>query len=264
MKNEKILLNVSDLEDLKSYKKLGISNFLFPLKGFSIGYTDFSFEEIAKTDVPAYVLVNRLLTDDDIDSFLNLTIPSNVKGFIVEDTGLFYELKDKGFELINFQNHLNNNFKTINYWLKMFDSLVISTDITKEEIEEIVQKSCKPLVIPVFLFPMIMYSRRTLVTNYYKHLKEEPKYQLKVDIINADGSFNLVENAYGTAVFDTKHIDIREFASTLAEDKIRFYLIDSNFLDASTIIEALRGKALLESTKGFLEKKTVYKVGDLK
>ncbi len=129
MKNDKILLNISNIKDLEKFEKLGISNFLFPLRDFSIGYSSFSFEEIASTGVEAYVLVNRILTDGDIDEFLKMKIPDNVKGFIIEDTGLLYELKDSKYELINFQNHLNNNYETVNFWLKYLDSLVVSSEI---------------------------------------------------------------------------------------------------------------------------------------
>ena len=120
MKKGKILLNISNLNDIEKYKKLGISNFLFPLKDYSIGYTSFTLEEISNFGCECYILANRLLKDTEIDEFLKLNIPKNIKGFIIEDTGLYYALKDKEYELINFQNHLNNNYITINYWLKYF------------------------------------------------------------------------------------------------------------------------------------------------
>lgn len=264
MKNDKILLNISKIEDLEKFKKLGISNFLFPLKDFSIGSASFSFEEIASTGVEAYVLVNRILTDDDIDIFMELSIPDNVKGFIIEDTGLLYELKDSKYELINFQNHLNNNYETVNFWLDYFDSLVVSSDITADEIATIFDKSSKPLVLSVLFYPMIMYSRRNLVGNYYRHLNEPQKRRLNIDVFNSNSTFKLVENDYGTAVFDSELVDIRAFAVSLDEKKIKFYLIDTNFLDFETVKSALKGDNISLGTLGFLNKKTVYKVGDLK
>ncbi len=109
-----------------------------------------------------------------------------------------------------------------------------------------------------------MYSRRNLVGNYYKHLNEPQKDNLKIDVFNSNSSFKLVENDYGTAAFDSELIDIRAFASSLDEKKIKFYLIDTNFLDFETVKQALEGKDLPFGTLGFLNKKTVYKVGDLK
>lgn len=263
MKRDKILLTISAFEDLEKYKKLGITNFLFPLQGFSVGYTSFSLEEIANVSGYVYILVNRLLTDEDIDNFLALNIPKNVKGFVVEDTGLFYELKGKGYELINFQNHLNNNYKTINYWLKYFESLVISTDITREEIETILKETTKPLVLNVFGYPMIMYSRRTLVSNYFRHYDKKPKYDIVIRENISKNEFLLKESHCGTAVFDNKIIDIRPSLDNFDDEKIKFYLINTEFCDFEMIKKVIIGEPLTDTTEGFLDKKTIYRVGDI-
>lgn len=264
MRNDKVLLNISTIADLERYKKLGIANFLFPLKDFSVGYESFTFEEIEKTRVNAYILVNRILTDEDLDRFVKLEIPKNVKGFLIEDTGLMCELTDKGYELISFQNHLNNNYETINYWLDYFTSVVLSTDITGQEIEEILDYTTKPLVLQVFAYPMVMYSRRTLTRNYLRHRGEDEKDHLDVAVPNADIHFKLRDNDYGTAVFDANLLDIRDFAESLDAEKIKFFLFDTHFLSSDLVEAALEGKPIENTTTGFIDKKTVYRVGDLK
>lgn len=264
MKKDKILLCIEKLEDIEKYEKLGISNFLFPLKDFSVGYDSFSFEEIASLEVNAYILANRLLTDDDIDAFLSLNIPSNVLGFIVEDTGLYVAIKDKGYTLINFQNHLNANYKTCNYWLRRFDSLVLSTDITLEEIRTILKECNKPLVIHAFGYPMIMYSRRALVSNYYDNFKKSGKKEVTLKDPKGDFDFRLKETDYGTSCFDSHILDTRSILDDLPDEKILFYLIYSNDIDASLVKKAISGKEIEGTTRGFLDKKTVYRIGDLK
>lgn len=264
MKKDKILINVDNLSDIEEFKKLGITNFLFPLKGYSIGYNDFTFDEIKNISGNIYILANRLLTDSDLDNFLKLEIPSNVKGFIIEDIGLYEELKDSKYELINFQNHLNNNYKTINYWLKYYDSLVISTDITRDEIKKIVSKSLKPLVFNTFGYPMIMYSRRFLVSNFYKHLNQPEKKDICIKENLSNSHFFLKESDYGTAVFNNTPFDHRSIISELDDNKIRFYLINSFNLNINTIKNVINGEYIENSTTGFLDKKTIYRVGDLK
>ncbi len=261
MKRDKILLNVSDINDIEKYKKLGITNFLFALKDYSIGYTSFSFEEIGKIGGNIYVLINRILTDDDIDNFLKLKIPTNVRGFIIEDIGLYYELKGSKYELINFQNHLNNNYMTVNYWLKRFDSLVVSTDITEEEICDIVNSSIKPLVINILGYPMIMYSRRNLVTNYCKYYGMDIKKNLSVLEEISGNTFKLVDSPYGTAVFNSKISDYRELVNLLDFNKVKFYLINSEFMSFEEIRDAIEGKPIQNASDGFLHKKTIYRVG---
>lgn len=261
---DKVLLCVQKTDDLDKYRELGVSNFLFPLEGFSIGYDAFSFKDIEKYAKSAYVLINRILTDEDIDTLLSLTIPKNVVGFVIEDTGLMYELKDKGYELISFQNHLNNNYETINYWLDYFDSVVLSTDITKDESLEILKNSTRPLVVPMFLVPIIMYSRRRLVSNYYEHEGIEHAPNTKISISEMEIEFNLVESEYGTAIFDKDAIDARELISEVEEKQIKYYLVCTKFFDCDTIKNVLNGEYIDGVGSGFLHKKTVYRIGDIK
>ncbi len=264
MKKDKILLNISSIEQVEKNAKLGLSNFLFPLKGYSIGYPSFTYEEIATTRYDAYVLVNRLFTDDDIDEFLKLDIPSNVKGFIVEDTGLYVELRDRGYILINFQNHLNNNYATINYWLKEFQSLVASTDITLEEIQEILAKADKPLVLNVVSYPMIMYSRRKLVSNFYRYHDLEEKHTADLEDEKKAISFKMVENEFGTACYSNRIFDMRKYLTDLPDDKVLFYLVNTFGLKDEEIESIINDMPIANAEDGFLFQKTVYRIGDLK
>lgn len=255
---------MNNLDDIEDYEKLGVTNFLFPLRNYSIGYEDFTFEELGKIERDVYILANRLLTDSDLDAFEKLVIPKNVRGFIIEDTGLYTLLKDKGYILISFQNHLNANYRTCNYWLDYFDSLVISTDITYEEIDTNLNKAKKPLVFYTVGSPMIMYSRRHLVSNYYLQKNLSPKKEVAIADPKGEFTFRLKETNYGTACFDTRVLDAREEATSLDDEKILFYLIDTESLTKEEVVSALKGESLKNTTKGFLEKKTVYRIGDLK
>ncbi len=262
MKKNKIIVLPNSSETLKKIEKLGITNFLFPVENFSIGYNTFTLKEIEDYKVDAYLLINRILTDDDIDAFLKLKLPNNVKGLFIEDTGLFYALKGSNLELINFQNHLNNNPKTINFWLNYFDSLVLSTDITLEEIKTILDETTKPLVTFTFGYPMVMYSRRHLVSNYLKHQGEPIKDNIEISL--PSDKFFLKENDYGTGVFTTKLLDARSEYDSLEEQNIKFYLFNGAFIDDGTLIKALNNEELNNIDKGFLYKSTIYRIGDLK
>ena len=264
MKKDKILLCVESLDSIKKYEELGISNFLFPLKDYSVGYEDFSLEDIESCECDAYILANRLLTDDDIDEFLKLEFPSNVKGFLIEDTGLYMELKDKGYTLINYQNHLNNNYETVNYWLDRFDSLVISTDITLEEIEKIIDESKKPLVLYTFGYPMIMYSRRHLVTNYYREFDLGDKKEVVIKDPKKTFEFRLKETKYGTSCFANEILDARKEAKKLDDEKILFYLVNAQGIEEDDVLKVILGEEILNTSQGFLYKKTVFRIGDLK
>lgn len=264
MRRDKILILIQNLEDINKYEKLGIANFLFPLEDFSIGYNTFKLEELSNISGNIYVLCNRILTDDDIDKFLKLNIPKNIKGFFIEDTGLYYELKDKGYELVNYQNHLNNNYETVNYWLGRFDSIVLSTDLSLEEMQEIVLKSSKPVVFPIFGYPMAMYSRRTLVSNYYKSENKDVSNSIEISDKVSNVPFKLVESHYGTAVFYNYPCDYREALKEELDVNIKFYFVNSVFCSFETIKRVVEGESITGTKNGFLNAKTTFKVGDLK
>ena len=264
MKTNKILLNISNIKDIEKYKKLGITNFLFPLRDYCVGYSDFTFDDIKNISGNVYVLINRLLTDEDIDNFEDMHIPNNVKGFIIEDIGMLSYLKSKGYEVILFENHLNNNYETVNIMLRDVDSLVISSDITLEEINKIIKESTKSLVLNTFFKPMVMYSRRRLVSNYDRFYGKAFEDTLEIKDETFNKIFDLVENKWGTSVFNKEFVDYRKALSDIEDSKIKYYLIDTNFIDYNIVKNVIDGKDIENTSEGFLYTKTFYKVGDKK
>ena len=64
MENKKILITINDLKDINRLKKLGITNYVYPLKDFCVGYPN----TFLISDIPndGYVLVNRILDNKGI------------------------------------------------------------------------------------------------------------------------------------------------------------------------------------------------------
>ena len=95
MKNKKILISPKNIEEIKKYKKIGITNFLFALQDFSIGYPEFTLEELYELDINVYLNINILFDTKKINDFKKI-IPKLqfVKGIFFEDVGLYYLLKD--------------------------------------------------------------------------------------------------------------------------------------------------------------------------
>ena len=66
----KFLISINNLNDIKDYKKVGVSTFLFPLQDYCVGYVhEFSKEDINNLkSINKYVLINRILDCQDIDN----------------------------------------------------------------------------------------------------------------------------------------------------------------------------------------------------
>nr|MCR4581438.1 U32 family peptidase [Bacilli bacterium] len=155
MKKSQVLININNISDIDTYKKVGITNFLFAINGLSIGYTSFDVDDVPDN---SYLLINRVFDCKGIDEFKSIIPKLNrFKGVIFEDLGVYNLLKDSNLELIWSQAHFVTNYNSINYYLEHgCKSAVVSNEITKEEILDIFDKAIKPLVFNVLGSNMVM------------------------------------------------------------------------------------------------------------
>lgn len=260
MKMQKILININKLEEINEYMKIGISNFLFAVEEYSIGYNTFKIEDIPDN---VYILMNRVFDTICVD---HLKEEKNkfkrFKGIIFEDLSVFNIFKDTSLELIWNQAHFPVNYNSINFHLKNgCISSVIANEITKEEIDEIINKSIKPLILPILGKNNIMYSRRTLLTNFnkYNKLSNNKEVILKENITHNE--FLAKENEYGTVIFNNEYFN---YVSLIEKyyDKVMYFLIMNLDLRVDEIKDILNGRIF--GNDGFLNRKTVFKLEDYK
>lgn len=229
--------------------------FLYPLKDYCVGY-DYTFDI---EDINDFVLVNRLLEDSEIDKLSLLLHNSNVKGIVFDDLGIIDVIKDLDITKILLLDHLALNTKSINYYLEYVDSVVVSNDLTEEEIRYIVKESIKPLVVNVFGLKKLMYSRRCLITNYTNYYHLDNRLELKPSI---DGKeFIVKENTYGTKFYAYPYYN---GLSLLDLDNVLYFWYDPIDLDNDSIYNVVINNKLtnIPTTRLFLDEATTKKVGD--
>ena len=254
MKNKLVtVINKDMINDLRDIKDV---EFLYPLKSFCVGYNlEFSIDEI-----DGYILVNRILEDKDIDIIEKLLANSKAKGIVFDDLGVIEIVKDLPMIKILLLDHIATNYESINYYLEYVDSVVVSNDLTEEEIRNIVANVSKPLVINVFGLKTLMYSRRLLLSNYemYHNLKEERIVDANIE----DKYFKIVENDYGTLFYAKNYYNA---LCLLDLDNVLFFWYNPIFLDNEKIIKLVLDNDItdINSELLFLDKKTYYKVGDI-
>ena len=258
MNKSKLLININKLEEIAEYKKIGITNFLFAVKGFSIGYNTFELNEISED---SYLLINRVMDTKSIEELrLRKDELTKFKGIIFEDLGVYNILRDLEIELIWFQNHFTINNESMRFWLSRVDSAVIGNEITSTEIESIIENASKPLILNVLGKNQIMYSRRTLLSNFNKYNNLDNYNDMTLDVHGTKDEFFARENELGTVIYNNEYFNYLEFAKSLNEDKIKFYLIMNLDLNPNDLEEILNGKSF--GNDGFLNKKTVYKMSE--
>ncbi len=236
-------------------------NFLFPIVEYSVGFLKtFSLKEIHTPN--SFVYINRILDTKSIQNLKkelkNINKNANILGICFTDLGILKLIEDEclSLQLIYMQNHNTTNATSINYYLEYVDSVLISTDITLEEINCILNKAKKPLVVPYFSLVDAMYSRRTLLTNYQEnfHLELKNMSVLREEISNND--FLAIENEYGTVFYQKKFIDYRN----ITHKNILYRYVNPLGLEKSTLEKILMGEKHIESDTGFLFKETFYRL----
>lgn len=263
MKNKNLVLITSDtlVNKIKEDKESNIT-FLFPITGFTVGipYT-FKLEDIKEE---GFIYLNRLLDKKGIEDFKQLLkkIPSNIKGIVFEDIGILnilMENKSKLFKIL-YLSHMNCNEKSVNAYLEYVDSVVISTDITKDETKEILVKSKKTLVVFAFGYVPIMYSRRTLLTNYNKHFKSNVANAVMLKETMSNNKLKLWENEWGTVIYPELPFNNLSLKN---EENILYNYINTTFMSDEEILGILNSKSNLEEIypyKYLSEEATIFKI----
>ena len=258
-----ILIYVNDINHIDDYRKAGVSAFLFGLDGFCVGYNTYSLDEISKVDVSnKYILLNRVLDCKDIDKLKEIiTNISGVTGLVFEDIGVYNLVKDLnlGIELILFQNHFGTNTKSINFWLDRVDSMFVSNEITKEQISTIVDNVSKSVVLHLYGYNQVMYSRRLLLTNWSEEF-DIPNKNTNVIVDRATKvKFRAIENEFGTVMYSDKIFNGKEL---LGLNNVKFYYVNTMLVDHSDVIDFLTNVNHMSDNEdnGFLDRETIYKL----
>jgi len=255
MKNNKILITVNNLEDINELKELGITKLVFPLKGFCVGIPNTFL--VSSIPCEGYIYINRVLDNNAIDELriiLN-NLPKNIIGIIFDDLGIMELIKDLDIEKILYLSHFNTNSKSVNIYLDMVDSVILSTDITKEEIEYIIKHANKEVTLFTFGYTGVMYSRRLLIDNYCKFYDVERENPIVID--STGHKFLVYENEYGTYFYANKVFNGLELMNLNA----KYYFINGVFLTLDQIKNVLNGNVDgIDSDEGFLYTETIYKL----
>ena len=259
----KILIAINKLEDVETYRKAGITAFLFPLEGFVVGYNEISLEDILKVDVSnKFLLVNRILTSDDIDRLKDILKElKGIKGIVFEDVGVYYLIKELNLdlELLLFQNHFGSNSRSVKYWLGNVDSVFLCNELTYNELEDICTNN-HDLTVHLFGYNQVMYSRRLLLSNWSENFNLVYKSNNLIEDTATHIRFRAVENNYGTVMYSDKVFNGRRLVNL---PNVKYFYINTMMIDSERIISFINDLDInteLED-EGFLDKPTIYKIG---
>ena len=247
----------------------------------------FSLEEIKKIreenpSLEIFININKNLSNDDIEPLTEILKELdnlNIQGIFFYDLAVL-KLKqelDLKTDLVWSQTHMVNNYKTCNYYhSKGVKYALLGKEITLEEILEIIKLSSITSMVEVVGLPSVAFSKRKLITNYFKDLNKAPKEKLVVREKVSDADYELQEDFNGTSFFLKDIVNGTGIIKDLYEDNLEYivlreYGIESIFeellMDTKEYIEGNcqntdyveKYKSLGDNTNFFF-KKTIYMV----
>lgn len=255
MKSRKFF-TVTNPELIKELKECEVDCFVYPLTFFCVGIpVTFDIEDIKEDN--AYIFVNRILDSKSMDKLKETlkNLPSNIKGIIFDDLGLIEVLKDSHLEKVLYNSHFCTNYESINYMFDYVDEVIVSTDITEEEIDTIIAKSNKKISVLAFGLVPSLYSRRHLLSNYAKHYGKD--IELEKELTCGDKRFIALENEHGMMMYHYPYYN----ASRLIKKDISIKWYHPIFLSDEEVINVAKDNLTdITSDSGFLDMKTIYKV----
>lgn len=279
----KLLVEVSKKDNLYLDEADGI---ILALENFSVeSVCYFTIDEIIniknKTKKEVFVKLNKNFFNDDIESLkdvLKILNDNNIDGVFFYDLAVLQLKKELNLriELVWNQTHMINNYKTCDYYFsKGVKYALLGKEITLDEIKEIIKNSSIISMVEVVSKPSVAFSKRHLVSNYYKDLDKASKNEIVIHEKVSDCNYIVVEDKNGTCFYldaitngtsvikdlydvGCKYIIFREYGIGCFNDLISD---TKKYIDSGcSSLEYVQKYRMLGDSTNFFFKKTVYKV----
>ena len=221
---------------------------------FSTGF-DYTLQDIQKINAycidnnkKLYIVLDSFIEEDELDildNYLNELSKLNISGIYFHDLGVYtkaskYNLKDK---LIYDGKTVLCNSREVKYYLdKGLNGVVISRELTYEEVKTILINNPNKVDMQIFGHLRLSYSKRKFLTNYFKQIDKDYDYINKKSLYLIeelrDYKMPIIEDNTSSQIYSDYVFEIyKEF------NELKSYLnrgiIDTLFLDEEKIAKVL-------------------------
>lgn len=262
--------------------------FLFGLKNFSTLENEITLEELKDlSNKKVFLSLDKNMFNSDLKELeekLKEIDNFNIAGILFYDLAVLAISKKLKLKtpIIWSQNYFVTNYKTCNFYEQEgVKGAVVSPLITHEEISNICKKTNFDIFINVFGYQTIAMSKRYLISNYFKYIKEENNKEINY-MIEKTGSYPTKEIKNGTKIYTKDILNSIKYVNEMKKAKVKYLILDSFMIDSDTFekISRLYEKAVNEeltneklnqlekqikklipnSSTMFLDKKSIFKV----
>ncbi len=237
--------------NLDEYIKIGIINFLLPLEDYAVEYTNYySLEDIKAIrkkypKISIFISLNKSLLNREIEDIKTILLKLdtlNIQGIFYYDVAILNLKRQLNLktDLVWSQTHMVTNYKTCNYYYdKGVKYCLLSKEITKEEILEICDKTKLTPIVELISYPTVAFSKRKLVTNYYKDAKLKPTKQLNIIETKSKQPYLLVEDRNGVSFISKKLVNGSKILRFLLKKNIQYILLKEDLINHEIFLQCL-------------------------
>lgn len=243
------------------------------IKGIIIGVKDLSIYDLTldidkiiaiaeSTDKKVIIAINKMIHNKDLKQVKEALLKikdTKVSGVLFYDLGILNMAKDLELdkELILSQEHLNASINSNKfYYDKGINSTFITSDITYNEVLAIKDNTKLNIYYTVYGYLPIFYSRRLLLTNYFKYINKD-KTSDKYYIYNNEDKYLVKERNFGTIIYSPL-VNLINHKDKLNNINLVIDLSYNNNIDI--IDDFINNKKTDKEYLGFFNTKTTYKL----
>lgn len=267
----KLIVSANSKEHLISLLKKDIDGIVLSIDKLSVNdsfYVEVDIlDEVDFLDKEVFVSLNKLMHNNDLELLrivMNKLKSKNVK-ILFYDMAVFNIAKELDMvdKLVIYQDHLNASILSNKFYYDLgIKGSFVTSDITYNELLEIKKNSGMLIMFMVYGYSPIFYSRRYLISNYLKYIKDNKKGN-KYSIISDSGiEYPIDEEEYGTTIYTNKEINLINYLNKLED--IDYIVMRSNKIEDSKfnqmVDKFIKHDSIDDVYIGFFNTKTIYKV----
>ncbi len=252
----KLIIEPNDKENL--YEET-VDGLILPLKDYAVqSNVYFTLEEIKKIiernpKLEIFISLNKNILNADVEPLkevLQQLDTFGVQGVFFYDLAILKLKKDLNLnlDLVWNQTYMVNNYRTCNYYYsKGVKYALLGKEITLEEVLEIINNAKLTPMVEVFGYPSVAFSKRKLITNYYKDLNKDPQNCLDVLEGVTNTTYELLEDKNGTSFFLKDLVNATSVIRNLYEANLQYIIMRGYGLERKLFQE------LLQDTKNYIQ-----------
>jgi|GEM_PF-357265 len=253
-----LVVDLPSLDDIGTLADMGIGAIICSDSHFGVrSEVTFSQDELSEIRVRTknrkirmMVNVNAIFHENELNGlleYLRFLKFIDVDAVIFSDMAV-YKLSQKieiTKKLVYSAETLITNSFDMNFWLDRIDSVVLSNELSLDELRMMSSQAKKDVIFMVYGYHSMFYSKRALLSNYFEY-KNEPNEKiqdnrnLRIKEETRSEEYPILEDARGTHIFTGKIFCLFGELGILAETKCKQWWIRSNFLDKGKYFDIIR------------------------